>query len=186
MRLLSNLLDRFIRNGQLTLIDYQNQSQRFGSGQNGPSVTVRLRDAKIERELFLNPELKAAEAYMDGRLTIENGGTAYDLINLFSCNRTGLAAHPLQRVLRKVWYHLRRLHQAGKQNYEAIRPQAVAMMGERFCRMWDFYLASVELGFLNGSNFVFQLMLSSERDAVPVTRDFITDESRRLADVSAR
>lgn len=69
--------------------------------------------------------------------------------------------------------------------YEARRAEAVAMMGERFCRMWDFYLAAVELGFLNGSNFVFQLIISSRRDDVPVIRDYIVDEERRLAAIGA-
>ncbi len=53
------------------------------------------------------------------------------------------------------------------------------MMGERFARMWEFYLVAVELGFLHGSNMVFQLLLSNERDDVPVIRDFITDGERR-------
>ena len=60
------------------------------------------------------------------------------------------------------------------------------MMGERFCRMWDFYLAAVEVGFLHGSNFVFQLLLSERRDDVPVVRDWIVDEERRLAEIGAR
>jgi len=54
------------------------------------------------------------------------------------------------------------------------------MMGDRFCRMWDFYLASAELGFLNGSNFVFQILISARRDDVPVIRDYIALEERRL------
>ena len=54
------------------------------------------------------------------------------------------------------------------------------MMGDRFCRMWDFYLASAELGFLNGSNFVFQILISARRDDVPVIRDYVVDEERRL------
>jgi cyclopropane-fatty-acyl-phospholipid synthase len=64
--------------------------------------------------------------------------------------------------------------------YEARREEAVAMMGERFCRMWDFYLASAELGFLNGSNFVFQILISNSRDDIPVIRDYIVEEERRL------
>jgi cyclopropane-fatty-acyl-phospholipid synthase len=52
--------------------------------------------------------------------------------------------------------------------------------------MWDFYLASVELGFLHGANFVFQLMLSEKRDDVPVVRDYILDEERRLNAVGER
>ena len=55
----------------------------------------------------------------------------------------------------------------------ARRAECVALMGERFCRMWEFYLSAVELGFLTGSNMVFQLLLSHERGDVPVTRDFI-------------
>ncbi len=38
------------------------------------------------------------------------------------------------------------------------------MIGEQFCRMWDFYLASAELGLLNGSNFVFQILISTRRE----------------------
>ena len=46
--------------------------------------------------------------------------------------------------------------------------------------MWDFYLASAELGLLNGSNFVFQILISTRRDDVPVIRDYIVEEKRRL------
>ena len=65
-------------------------------------------------------------------------------------------------------------------NFEAKRPEVIAMMGERFARMWEFYLVAVELGFLHGSNMVFQLLLANERDAVPVIRDYIVDEERVL------
>ncbi len=60
-------------------------------------------DAKVERELFFNPELATGEAYMDGRLVFEDGSSIYDLLLLFSVNRQGLASHPLQQALRKVW-----------------------------------------------------------------------------------
>ena len=51
--------------------------------------------------------------------------------------------------------------------------------------MWEFYLAAVELGFLNGSNMVFQLLLSTRRDAVPIVRDYMFDvEQRALAPTS--
>ena len=46
--------------------------------------------------------------------------------------------------------------------------------------MWEFYLIAVELGFLHGSNMVFQLLLANERDAVPIVRDFIVDDERTL------
>jgi cyclopropane-fatty-acyl-phospholipid synthase len=403
MLLLSNLLRRFVKNGRLTIHDHRGRAHGFGSGLDGPHVTLKLHDAKVEREIFLNPELKVAEAYMDGRLTFEGGSRIYDLVYLFSVNRTGLAAHPVQQMLRRGWRAMKRwqqqnrlgiaarnvqhhydvptpfyrlwldptmtyscayfptpetsleeaqrakmrhiaaklclqpgmtvaeigsgwgalalylaktydvtviginvsqeqlaasrdlakreglehrvtfidkdyrdvegkfdrvvsvgmmehvgvqyfdtyfgtvkrllkpggfamIHAIGRmsmpgttapfirkyifpggyvpalsevfsslertglwccdcenlrlhyywtvqnwrKNFDARRDEAVKMQGERFCRMWDFYLAAAELGFLNGSNFVFQLLLSEKRDAVPVIRDFIIDEERRL------
>jgi len=44
--------------------------------------------------------------------------------------------------------------------FAANRAQAVAISGERFSRMWEYYLAAVQLGFRNGSNMAFQLLLS--------------------------
>ena len=46
--------------------------------------------------------------------------------------------------------------------------------------MWEFYLGAAELGFLHGSNMVFQLLLAKERDAVPVNRNFIVDAEREM------
>lgn len=409
MRLLSHLLRRFVRNGRLIVLDHTGTAHSFGSGQDGPEVTIRLTDREVEREIFFNPELKAAEAYMDGRLVMEGGGRVVDLLYLFSVNRTGLGAHPVQKALRRAWRAIRvtqqrnrigeaarnirhhydippkfyklwldptmtyscayytspdvgleqaqidklrhiaaklrlapgmtvaeigsgwgalgtflarnygvrvtsvtlspeqcaeararaeregvtdlvefreqdyrhlegtydrvvsiammeaigvsefdtyfstikkltkpggfalvhcigrmsppgttapfirkyifpggyvpalsevfaslertgtwcadcenlRLHyywtiRDWRQAYDARRDEAVEMMGDRFCRMWDFYLASVELGFLHGSNFVFQMLLSDKRDDVPVIRDYIVDEERRLASAGAR
>jgi cyclopropane-fatty-acyl-phospholipid synthase len=409
MKLLSHLLRRFVRRGRLIVLDHAGATHRFGSGEDGPEVTIRLTDKAVEREIFLNPELKTAEAYMDGRLVMEGGAPVFDLLYLFSINRSGLAAHPIQQMLRRAWRSVRRWQQRNplglaaknirhhydippafyrlwldetmtyscayyptpetslydaqiaklrhiaaklrlepgmtvaeigsgwgalgtflarnydvtvtsvtlspeqcavakqraidegvtdrvefreqdyrhlegtydrvvsiammeaigidefdtyfrkikaltkpggfalvhcigrmsppgttapfirkyifpggyvpalsevfaslertgtwcadceslrlhyywtikhwREAYDARRDEAVAMMGDRFCRMWDFYLASVELGFLHGSNFVFQLMLSDRRDDVPVVRDFIQDEERRLAEIGAR
>ncbi len=409
MKLLSHLLTKFVRNGRLIVTDHAGMRHVFGTGANGPEVSIRLTDKKVEREIFFNPELKVAEAYMDLRLVPENGSTIFDLISLFSVNRTGLATHPVQKLLRQVWRTVRRtqqrnpiglaaaniryhydippdfyrlfldetmtyscayytapdvglrqaqidklrhiaaklrlapgmtvleigsgwgalatflarnydvkivsvtlspeqlkvareravaegvadkleflekdyremggtydrvvsiammeaigaaefdtyfssikrltkpggfalVHCIGRMSppgttapfirkyvfpggyvpalsevfasmertgtwcadcenlrlhyywtirdwrlaYEAKRTEAIVMMGERFCRLWDFYLASVELGFLHGSNFVFQILISDRRDDVPAIRDYIVDEERRLAAVGAR
>jgi cyclopropane-fatty-acyl-phospholipid synthase len=61
------------------------------------------------------------------------------------------------------------------------RDEIVTMMGEKFARMWEFYLSAVELGFLHGSNMVFQLLLAERRDDVPVMRDYMLDDERTLA-----
>jgi cyclopropane-fatty-acyl-phospholipid synthase len=112
LRLLSNLLRKFIRNGHLRLYDSNGRLHVFGGQGPGPDVTVRIHDRALELRLFLNPELRAPEAYMDGTLTFENGSAVHDFLQLFSVNRSGLAGHASQRVLRRVWRGLRRWHQA--------------------------------------------------------------------------
>ena len=112
MRLLSHLLKRFVEKGRLTVLTVDGQRHVFGSGEGGPSVTVRLHDKRLERDLFLNPELTAAEAYMDGRLTFEDGAGAFELLSLFSVNRKGLGSHPVQQALRQAWRSVRRFQQA--------------------------------------------------------------------------
>jgi cyclopropane-fatty-acyl-phospholipid synthase len=62
--------------------------------------------------------------------------------------------------------------------FMANRDKAKAIYDERFCRMWEFYLAAVEMTFRHGSAMVFQLQLSHKRDAVPLVRDYITDSDR--------
>lgn len=112
MLVLPHLLRRFVRHGRLILRTHDGAEHRFGSGADGPSVSIRLMDAKVERELFFNPELATGEAYMDGRLVFEDGSSIYDLLLLFSVNRQGLASHPLQQALRTAWRALRGVHQS--------------------------------------------------------------------------
>jgi len=56
-------------------------------------------DRKRYTELFINQELYAAEAYMDGRLTLEDGAAIHDL--LFSVNRAGLYSYSSQKVMQR-------------------------------------------------------------------------------------
>ncbi|SDK74886.1 hypothetical protein SAMN05428953_1201, partial [Mesorhizobium muleiense] len=97
MRLLPNLLSRFVKNGRLTVIFEDGFRQAFGSGQDGPDVTIRLTDKAVEREIFFNPELKAAEAYMDGRLVIENGGKHLTSCHFFLSTALGWQPTPFRR-----------------------------------------------------------------------------------------
>jgi cyclopropane-fatty-acyl-phospholipid synthase len=404
MRLLSGLLKRFVEKGRLTVIDTAGLSHVFGSGKDGPAVTVRMKDESVARAIFFNPELAFPEAYMDDRIVFEGGSGVYDLLMLFSVNRKALGGHPVQQALRNGWRAVRRWQQqnsiaqasrnirhhydispafyklwldptmnyscayythpdnsleqaqmdkmrhiaaklrlqpgmtvaevgsgwgglacylaknfgvtvrsvslspeqiavakqraidegvadrvefleqdyrnmegtydrvisiammeaigvqnfdnyflklkslmkpggfglvhaigrmsppgttapfirkyifpggycpamselfaslertgtwvsdceilrlhyywtlkAWRENFEKVRDQAKAMYDERFCRMWEFYLISCELGFLHGSNMIYQIMISERRDDVPVIRDFITDDERMIA-----
>jgi cyclopropane-fatty-acyl-phospholipid synthase len=60
------------------------------------------------------------------------------------------------------------------------RDEAKAVLGDRFCRMWEFYLASAEAGFRYGGLMVFQIQLARKLDTVPRTRDYIATEEARL------
>ena len=59
------------------------------------------------------------------------------------------------------------------ERFAAERETARMLYDERFCRMWEFYLAVCEMSFRNGRLMVFQIQLAKRRDAVPLTRDYI-------------
>lgn len=62
---------------------------------------------------------------------------------------------------------------AWRLRFLANRDQAVRLYDERFCRMWEAYLASCEVGFRYMSLMVFQVQFARNRHAVPLTRDYI-------------
>jgi cyclopropane-fatty-acyl-phospholipid synthase len=103
------------------------------------------------------------------------GGYVPALSETFAATeRCGLWCDDME-VLR-LHYHYTVKH--WRERFAKNRAQAVAIYDEKFCRMWEFYLAAVELEFLHGSHMVFQLLLSTKRDAVPITRDFMIEAER--------
>lgn len=60
-----------------------------------------------------------------------------------------------------------------RERFMAKREQAVALYDERFCRMWEYYLASSEMGFRRLGEMVAQIQLTKAIDAAPVTRDYM-------------
>ena len=57
--------------------------------------------------------------------------------------------------------------------FQAVRPEAVERFDERFCRMWEFYLASCEATFRWWGQVVFHIQMAKRQDAVPLTRDYL-------------
>ncbi len=108
MRLLNAMMKRVVKNGSLTIIDPHGVSHVHGAGE--PSATIRLHDPKLPLAIALNPELVVGEAYMDGRLTIENG-TIRDFLKVFAANRRALRTQPSQKLLRKTLKRIKRYHQ---------------------------------------------------------------------------
>jgi cyclopropane-fatty-acyl-phospholipid synthase len=60
------------------------------------------------------------------------------------------------------------------------RDEIVAMYDETFYRMWLFYLAGAEQSFRHGNMVNWQLQYVKDRSAIPMTRDYMFEESERL------
>ncbi|MFK9780972.1 class I SAM-dependent methyltransferase, partial [Escherichia coli] len=54
-----------------------------------------------------------------------------------------------------------------RQRFLGNRVAIAQLYDERFCRMWEYYLALCEVGFRRRGNMVFQIQLSRNVDAVP-------------------
>ena len=61
----------------------------------------------------------------------------------------------------------------------AHEAQIVAMMGERFFRMWTFYLAGATAAFESGSMGNYQIQFARSRHALPLTRDYLGEAEAR-------
>lgn len=65
------------------------------------------------------------------------------------------------------------------------RDTAARIYDERFCRMWEFYLAGSETSFRNEGMVVFQMQIAKQIDALPMTRDYMLEDERSLAGFDA-
>src|SRR5260221_12037890 len=86
--LLSYLLRHLVRRGTLRIIDAGGRLHSF-SGEAGPTITLRFHDPALLRELFFYPRLALVEAFMDGRLTVQDA-SVYDLLD-FLCDNINRA-----------------------------------------------------------------------------------------------
>ena len=71
---------------------------------------------------------------------------------------------------------------AWRQRFNANRERVAAIYDERFCRLWEFYLAGCEAAFRHGGLLNFQIQLSKRVDTVPLTRDYIFEWERSHMD----
>src|SRR5262245_3516268 len=107
--LLARVLARVLDDGQLTVIDADGRVHRLSGRRPGPAVTLRIHDKWTDLRLALRPRLALGEAYMDGKITLENGADLYDLLDLLGRNFVQLEAtlmlrwsYTLQRWLRAL------------------------------------------------------------------------------------
>ena len=68
-----------------------------------------------------------------------------------------------------------------RERFMANREEAKALYDERFCRMWEFYLAGSEASFrVDGKYGVSDPARQERQNAVPPTRDYIAEREARL------
>ncbi|MCB1446059.1 MAG: class I SAM-dependent methyltransferase [Rhizobiaceae bacterium] len=86
-----------------------------------------------------------------------------------SIERSGLTITDVE-VLR---LHYAETLKAWRERFMARREEAKALYDEKFCRIWEFYLASSESAFRWQGLVIFQFQLAHDQQAVPLTRDYI-------------
>ncbi|MDR3416446.1 MAG: cyclopropane-fatty-acyl-phospholipid synthase [Nevskia sp.] len=117
-----------------------------------------------------------------GRSTPPAGGNPWIRKHIFpggyipSASEIMTAVEPQELILNdlEVW----RLHYAEtlaewNRRFQARRAHYAATLGERFCRMWEFYLLVSEAGFRWGDLLVFHAQLTRSRERLPLTRDYL-------------
>lgn len=83
--------------------------------------------------------------------------------------RSGLAFSDVE-----IWrLHYARTLRAWNERFQANRDHFRERLGERFCRMWEFYLIGCQAIFTWGELVVFQMQLAHANNVVPVSRDYL-------------
>src|SRR6478672_6605813 len=82
MSLIGRLVDKLLKHGSITLVTPGGKRETYGPG-GGKHLTVRFIDNKVAFDILKNPRLGVGEAYMDGRLVVEDG-TILDLLELIT------------------------------------------------------------------------------------------------------
>jgi cyclopropane-fatty-acyl-phospholipid synthase len=67
-----------------------------------------------------------------------------------------------------------------RERFLAHREEAERIYDRRFVRMWEFYLAASEMSFREQNMMVMQIQITKRQGVVPITRDYIAHEERRL------
>jgi cyclopropane-fatty-acyl-phospholipid synthase len=88
--------------------------------------------------------------------------------------RSGLVATDLE-ILRM---HYAETLRHWRRRFAARREDAAALYDERFCRMFEMYLAGSELAFRRQDHVIWQVQVSKSRYTVPLTRDYIAAAER--------
>src|SRR5262245_32852881 len=75
---------------------------------------------------------------------------------------------------------------AWRERFLAHRDDLERIYEPCFVRMWEFYLAASEMSFREQNMMVMQIQLAKRQGVVPITRNYISLEERRLADAEGK
>ena len=79
--------------------------------------------------------------------------------------------------------HYAETTKAWRERFLARSEEVRELYDERFCRMWEFYLAASEMSFRQSGLMVFQIQLTKRQGVVPITRDYIARREAQLRDI---
>ena len=100
---------------------------------------------------------------------------------LVSIEKSGLIVTDVE-VLR---LHYAETLKRWQRRFRKHRQEIASLYDERFCRMWEFYLAGSEMAFRYSRHVVFQIQLAKKMDSLPITRDYMTDSQRPVIQASS-
>ncbi|WP_340159772.1 cyclopropane-fatty-acyl-phospholipid synthase family protein [uncultured Hoeflea sp.] len=132
---LYGLLDKAIKTGRLTMTDAKGAVHVFGGKEPGPEAAIRFTSKTTEWKILLNPELNAAEAYMDGELLMDSG-SIHDLIQVFYANKRHFDLSPSQIFWRGISRKIRRFHQNNVLSRSRANVKAHYDIGEDLYRLF--------------------------------------------------
>jgi cyclopropane-fatty-acyl-phospholipid synthase len=120
MYLLDKALRRLIRRGELTITDHDGKTYRYGAPADGVApIALRFHDRSVATAILRSPELGVAEAYMEGRLTFDEGEIV-GLVALAGFNNRfeDASPHPPRLDWRrfKAWFRAKNREARAKSN----------------------------------------------------------------------
>ena len=138
MWFLDRLLRSVIKTGELTITTARGREYRYGQRRPGrPSVVLRFLDDRVPFDIVYDPGLGAGEAYLNGRMIIEQGDPLA-LVDLFqgdaSWERRGTNESAPARLLNQF------RARAGRINWERRSKRNVAHHYDLSDRFYDLFL----------------------------------------------
>jgi cyclopropane-fatty-acyl-phospholipid synthase len=110
------------------------------------------------------------------------GGYSPSMSEVFGAiEKTGLVTTDIE-ILR---LHYAKTLAHWRKRFIANRDTIASIYDERFCRMFEFYLAGSELAFRMQDHMVFQMQIARRQEAVPLTRDYMVETERAHRRVTA-